>query len=72
MELNVYKVLVRSPLYQSKFDIRAKDLQDASRQAKIRFGKKYKVMGSQVKVSLQECDLVNHIEEILNKFVEEN
>lgn len=71
MNLSLYKVIVKSPLYEDKFDIRAINLQQASKQAKIKFGRKYKVMGSNVKVSLQECDLANHIEEILKKFVED-
>ena len=63
MELKVYKLTATSELYKTNYTIRAKDLQDASKQAKIKFAKQYKVFGNNVKIGLQHCD----IDEILSK-----
>lgn len=67
MILNVYKLIVSSDLYKAHYVVRAKTLNDASKQAKIKFAKSYKVFGDNVKVSLDPSDLSNHIDEILNK-----
>lgn len=67
MNLNVYKLIVTSDLYKTHYIIRAKNLQEASKQAKVKFAKSYKVFGDNVKISLDPSDLSNHIDEILNK-----
>ena len=67
MDLNVYKLIVTSDLYKTHYTIRAKNLQEASKQAKVKFAKSYKVFGVKAKVSLDETDLGNHIGEILRK-----
>lgn len=67
MNLNVYKLIVTSDLYKTHYMIRAKNLQEASKQAKVKFAKSYKVFGDNVKISLDPSDLSNHIDEILNK-----
>lgn len=67
MDLNVYKLIVTSDLYKTHCTIRAKNLQEASKQAKVKFAKSYKVFGDKAKVSLDETDLGNHIGEILRK-----
>ena len=67
MELKVYKLTATSELYKTNYTIRSKDLQDASKQAKIKFAKQYKVFGNNVKIGLQHCDISNHIDEILSK-----
>lgn len=72
MDLNVYKLIVTSDLYKTHYTIRAKNLQEASKQAKVKFAKSYKVFGDKAKVSLDKADLGNHINEILEKLYEEN
>lgn len=67
MELKIYKLIAQSDLYKTHYVIRAKSLQDASKQAKIKFAKSYKVFGDKVKIGLQPDDLKNHIDEILLK-----
>lgn len=70
MDLNVYKLIATSDLYKTNYTIRAQNLQEASKQARIKFAKSYKVFGNDVKISLQQTDLVNHIDEILTKLYE--
>lgn len=67
MDLNVYKLIVTSDLYKTHYTIHVKNLQEASKQAKVKFAKSYKVFGDKAKVSLDETDLGNHINEILEK-----
>lgn len=67
MNLKVYKLIAKSDLYKTNYTIRAQNLQEASKQARIKFAKSYKVFGDDVKIGLQQIDLVNHIDEILTK-----
>lgn len=67
MDLKIYKLTAKSVLYKTNYTIRAQNLQEASKQAKIKFAKSYKVFGDSVKIGIQENDLANHIEEILGK-----
>lgn len=67
-DLKIYKVRVISDLYIKHYDIRAESLSDASKQARIKFGKSFNQVGSNVKVSLDPSDLKNHINEILEAF----
>lgn len=67
MNLKVYKLTAKSDLYKTNYTIRAQNLQKASKQARIKFAKSYKVFGDDVKISLQQIDLANHIDEILTK-----
>lgn len=67
MNLKVYKLTAKSDLYKTNYTIRAQNLQEASKQARIKFAKSYKVFGDDVKISLQQIDLANHIDEILTK-----
>lgn len=67
MNLKVYKLTAKSDLYKTNYTIRAQNLQEASKQARIKFAKSYKVFGDDVKIGLQQIDLVNHIDEILTK-----
>jgi len=67
-DLKVYKVRVTSDLYIKHYDIRAESLSDASKQARIKFGKAFNQIGSNIKVSLDPSDLKNHINEILEAF----
>lgn len=67
MELQVYKLIAQSKLYQKTFDIRATSLEDASQKAKLKFSNAYKVYGDDIKISLHSSDLRNHIDEILEK-----
>ena len=66
MELNVYKLNVKSDLYEIYYTIRATSLQEAGKLAKVKFAKRFHVFGDDVKVSLEPNDLPNHIDEILN------
>lgn len=66
MDLKIYKLIAKSDLYIAKYEIRAVDLKEASKKAKVKFAKSYKVFGNNVKVSLEPSDLSNHIDEILN------
>lgn len=66
----MYKLIATSDLYKTNYTIRAQNLQEASKQARIKFAKSYKVFGNDVKISLQQTDLVNHIDEILTKLYE--
>ena len=67
MNLKVYKLIAKSDLYKTNYTVRAQNLQEASKQARIKFAKSYKVFGDDVKIGLQQIDLVNHIDEILTK-----
>lgn len=67
MNLKVYKLTAKSDLYKTNYTIRAQNLQEASKQARIKFAKNYKVFGDNVKIGLQQTDLANHIDEILTK-----
>ena len=67
MNFNVYKLVVTSDLYKTNYVIRAKNLSEASKLAKVKFAKSYKVFGDNVKISLDPTDLKNHIDEILDK-----
>lgn len=67
MNLKVYKLTAKSDLYKTNYTIRAQNLQEASKQARIKFAKSYKVFGDDVKIGLQQTDLANHIDEILTK-----
>ena len=65
-DLKIYKVRVISDLYIKHYDIRAESLSDASKQARVKFGKAFNQIGTNVKVSLDPSDLKNHLDEILN------
>lgn len=65
--MNIYNVIAKSKLYQATYVIRANNLQEASKQARVKFAKSYKVFGDDVKISLHPNDLKNHIDEILSK-----
>lgn len=67
MDLNVYKLIAKSDLYKTNYTIRAQNLQEATKQAKVKFAKSFKVFGNNVKISLDPADLSNHINEICNK-----
>lgn len=66
MGLQSYKLTAKSNLFIQNYDIQAKNLQEALKQVKIKFARKYNELGSNVKVSLQHCDVPNHIDEIIN------
>lgn len=68
-DLKVYKVQVKSDLFVKTYEVRAENLSEASRQARIKFGKTFNQIGSNIKVSLDPSDLKNHIDEILQKLV---
>lgn len=65
MNLNTYILIVKSDLYKTKYNIRAVNLKEASKIAKAKFARSYKVFGDKVKVSLSPDDLKNHIDEIM-------
>ena len=65
IDMQVYKLIVKSDLYIKHYDIRAKNIQEATNIAKYKFAKQFKVIGNGVKVSLDKTDLSNHIQEIL-------
>lgn len=67
MNFNVYKLIATSDLYKTNYVIRAKNLSEASKSARVKFAKSYKVFGDSVKISLDPTDLKNHIDEILDK-----
>lgn len=67
MNFNVYKLIATSDLYKTNYVIRAKNLSEASKLARVKFAKSYKVFGDSVKISLDPTDLKNHIDEILDK-----
>ena len=67
MNFNVYKLIATSDLYKTNYAIRAKNLSEASKLARVKFAKSYKVFGDNVKISLDPTDLKNHIDEILDK-----
>ena len=67
MNFNVYKLIATSDLYKTNYVIRAKNLSEASKLARVKFAKSYKVFGDNVKISLDPTDLKNHIDEILSK-----
>lgn len=67
MNFNVYKLIATSDLYKTNYVIRAKNLSEASKLARVKFAKSYKVFGDSVKISLDPTDLKNHIDEILSK-----
>lgn len=65
MELKIYKLNAKSDLYKTTYTIRAKSLQDACKQAKVKFAKSFHVFGDNVKIGLEPDDLSNHINEIM-------
>ena len=65
MNLNTYTLIIKSKLYKATYNIRAINIKEASKLAKIKFSKSYKVFGDEVKVSLSPDDLKNHIDEIM-------
>lgn len=67
MNFNIYKLIATSDLYKTNYVIRAKNLSEASKLARVKFAKSYKVFGDSVKISLDPTDLKNHIDEILDK-----
>lgn len=67
MDLKIYKLTAKSDLYKTNYTIRAKNLSEASKLAKVKFAKSYKVFGDSVKIGLDPTDLKNHIDEILSK-----
>lgn len=67
MNLKVYKLIAKSDLYMAKYTVRAQSITDATKQARVKFAKSYKVFGDKVKIQLDETDLKNHIDEILEK-----
>lgn len=67
MDLKVYKLIAKSDLYKVNYVIRATSLQDACKQAKVKFSKSFKVFGDDVKVGLNTDDIKNHIDEIFGK-----
>ena len=70
MNLNVYKLIVRSDLYKTNYTVRAQNITEASKIAKVKFAKSFKVFGNNVKISLDPSDLSNHINEICSKLYE--
>lgn len=67
MEMKTYILTATSNLYKTTYILKAKDLSDASRKAKIKFAKDFKVFGNNVKIGLDISDVKNHIEEIMDK-----
>ena len=67
MELQTYKLIAKSDLYIARYTLRAKNLQEAGKMARIKFARSYKVFGDKVKISLESSDLKNHIKEIMTK-----
>jgi len=67
MNLKVYKLTAKSDLYKTNYTIRAQNITEASKIAKVKFAKSFKVFGNNVKIGLQQIDLANHIDEILTK-----
>ena len=67
MELKTYKLTATSNLYKTTYTIRATDLSDASKKAKVKFAKDFKVFGDNVKIGLDHSDIKNHIDEIIEK-----
>lgn len=65
MELKIYKLNAKSDLYKTTYVIRAANIQDACKQAKVKFAKSYHVFGDNVKIGLEPDDLSNHINEIM-------
>lgn len=61
----IYKLIVKSDLYIKHYDICANTIQEATKIARYKFAKQFKVIGNGVRVSLDESDLGNHIQEIL-------
>ena len=66
MEQHIYNLVAKSDLYKAQYNIRASSLLEASKLAKIKFAKSYRVFGNNVKISLDPGDLKNHIDEILD------
>ena len=64
-EFKLYKLKVTSDSFIKRYDIKASSLTEASKQARIRFGKDFNQVGSNVKVSLDPSDLENHFQEII-------
>lgn len=64
MGFKIYKLKVSSKNFIKNYEVYAKDLEDASKQAKVKFAKDFNEIGSNVKISLQQQDINNHIEEI--------
>lgn len=63
--MKTYLLKVMSSLYIKHYKISATNLKEACKKAKIKFGKEFNYLGSDVKVSLEQKDLTNHIDEIL-------
>ena len=66
MEQHIYNLVAKSDLYKAQYNIRASQLLEASKLAKIKFAKSYRVFGNNVKISLDPGNLKNHIDEILD------
>ena len=64
MEMQTYKLIAKSNLYKTRYVIRATNLKEASKQAKVKFAKSYHVFGDNVKIGLDPDDLTYHITEI--------
>lgn len=72
MELQTYKLVAKSDLYTARYTLRAPNMQDACKKAKIKFARSYNVFGDKVKIGLEPKDLKNHIEEILSMLHKDN
>jgi len=61
--MKYYILIVTSNLFIKHYNIKAYNLQDAIKRAKVKFAKQFKIFD--VKVQLEADDLKNHINEIL-------
>ena len=66
--MNAYKLNVSSNNFKTSYIITANNIKEASLKAKTKFAKEFREFN--VTVGLDPTDLSNHINEILEKFVE--
>ena len=62
--MKVYKLNVKSDIYANTYTVRADNLSEASKLAKVKFTRQYKYFKN-IKVGIAKDDIKNHIEEIM-------
>lgn len=68
--MDTYMLIAQNENFIKRYAVKATSLVEASKKARILFGKDFNSIGRQVIIKLNPTDLSNHIDEILEKFVE--
>lgn len=68
--MDTYMLIAQNENFVKRYVVKANSLVEASKKAKVLFGKDFNVIGKQVIIKLNPKDLANHIDEIMEKFIE--